>query len=135
MPVIVPQFLEISYSCEKVFRSADPIASNNHKEINFFLPQLPAMPKKTEISGPWQKSPECRVPFFRSLHLIRGTPPLSYVTNWRIQIAAQFLRKDFKMSLSRVSEEVEYLSLHAFSKDQTLIPLAMALCLRKCSQI
>jgi AraC-like DNA-binding protein len=45
-----------------------------------------------------------------------GQPPLSYLTNLRMQIAAQFLRKDIKMSLSRVSEEVGYLSQHAFSK-------------------
>jgi AraC-like DNA-binding protein len=45
-----------------------------------------------------------------------GEPPLSYVTNLRMQIAAQFLRKNINMSLSRVSEEVGYLSLHAFSK-------------------
>ncbi|HET6267312.1 MAG TPA: AraC family transcriptional regulator [Acidobacteriota bacterium] len=45
-----------------------------------------------------------------------GQPPLSYVTNWRMQVAAQVLRKNTKMSLSRVSEEVGYFSQHAFSK-------------------
>jgi AraC-like DNA-binding protein len=45
-----------------------------------------------------------------------GQPPLAYVTNWRMQVAAQVLLNDTKMSLSRVSEEVGYLSQHAFSK-------------------
>jgi AraC-like DNA-binding protein len=45
-----------------------------------------------------------------------GQPPLFYLTNWRMQVAAQVLRKNVNMSLSRVSEEVGYLSQHAFSK-------------------
>ena len=45
-----------------------------------------------------------------------GQPPLSYVSSWRMQMAAQLLRKQKKMSLSEVSDKVGYQSQPAFSK-------------------
>jgi AraC-like DNA-binding protein len=45
-----------------------------------------------------------------------GQSPLSYVTNWRMQVAAQILKNNLNMSMSQVSEKVGYFSQHAFGK-------------------
>jgi AraC-like DNA-binding protein len=45
-----------------------------------------------------------------------GQPPLSYLSYWRMQIAAQLLRQQTGMNMSEISQEVGYLSEHAFSK-------------------
>ncbi|MBI2379452.1 MAG: AraC family transcriptional regulator [Gammaproteobacteria bacterium] len=44
-----------------------------------------------------------------------GTPPLEYLTRWRMQVAALLL-KDERVSLIRVAEQVGYSSEVAFSK-------------------
>jgi AraC-like DNA-binding protein len=57
-----------------------------------------------------------RSSFAALFSLLVGQPPLSYVSNWRMQIAAQLLRKHIKMSVNKVSKQVGYFSEHAFSK-------------------
>jgi AraC-like DNA-binding protein len=57
-----------------------------------------------------------RSSFAQHFSSLVGQPPLSYVTNRRMQIAAQLLRKHVNMSVNKVSEQVGYFSDHAFSK-------------------
>jgi AraC-like DNA-binding protein len=45
-----------------------------------------------------------------------GQPPLSYLSYWRMQIAAQLIRQQLGMNMSEISQKVGYLSEHAFSK-------------------
>jgi len=45
-----------------------------------------------------------------------GEPPLKYLTRWRMQVAAQLLTRQPKMSLRAVAEQVGYVSEAAFCK-------------------
>jgi AraC-like DNA-binding protein len=57
-----------------------------------------------------------RSSFSAQFSSIIGQPPLSYVSYWRMQLAAQLLRHQIKMHVSEISQQVGYLSEHAFSK-------------------
>jgi AraC-like DNA-binding protein len=57
-----------------------------------------------------------RSSFASQFSALIGQPPLSYLSYWRMQIAAQLIRQQLGMNMSEISREVGYLSEHAFSK-------------------
>jgi AraC-like DNA-binding protein len=56
-----------------------------------------------------------RAVFARRFNSLAGEPPLTYLTQWRMRIAARLLRET-KLSLAAVGEDVGYTSAFAFAK-------------------
>ena len=56
-----------------------------------------------------------RSPFAAKFASLVGEPPLSYLTNWRMQLAAELLGND-RLSVSETASRVGYDSDGAFSK-------------------
>ena len=56
-----------------------------------------------------------RAVFARRFNSLVGEPPLTYLTQWRMRLAARLLRET-KLSLAAVGEQVGYTSAFAFAK-------------------